>query len=422
MQPKDKVTYFSIALFIGLLILVTYKSEIVHEGLRRGQYFGYYIIATSLLIISIFQIFLSKNVLLIFRIVVMSGFISLYLFEFFLTFKQGEKVEAPDKKSYYKKYRTKNPSAVSTIFKNKILIDNEEVINLGGISNRLTLHCKELDYWSDYISDRYGFNNPDMVWENDDDKIILVGDSFIQGACVKSNHTISQNLRYILPNKNIIALGMSQNSLISALGLIKEYVHGSNVKHIFIFYYEGNDLVDLDLEYSIKILKNYLDNENFTQNLRYKQNEIDSNLLKFLNSEIEKETSSLKGKIYKILTLYNFRNSLILPYVYTGNLKLFKKVIEKLEKIQELEEMKIHVVYLPEYFRFVLNKKNNQNYKEKYKIEKIIKSSKLGYLDLTTKMFYKNDDPLNFFPYKRYGHYTEQAYKEIANHIKEYLN
>ena len=296
------------------------------------------------------------------------------------------------------------------------------MINLGGISNRLTLHCKELDYWSDYISDRYGFNNPDMVWENDDDKIILVGDSFIQGACVKSNHTISQNLRYILPNKNIIALGMSQNSLISALGLIKEYVHGSNVKHIFIFYYEGNDLVDLDLEYSIKILKNYLDNENFTQNLRYKQNEIDSNLLKFLNSEIEKETSSLKGKIYKILTLYNFRNSLILPYVYTGNLKLFKKVIEKLEKIQELEEMKIHVVYLPEYFRFVLNKKNNQNYKEKYKIEKIIKSSKLGYLDLTTKMFYKNDDPLNFFPYKRYGHYTEQAYKEIAKHIKKYLD
>ena len=191
---------------------------------------------------------------------------------------------------------------------------------------------------------------------------------------------------------------------------------------IFIFYYEGNVLVDLDLEYSIKILKNYLDNENFTQNLRYKQNEIDSNLLKFLNSEIEKETSSLKGKIYKILTLYNFRNSLILPYVYTGNLKLFKKVIEKLEKIQELEEMKIHVVYLPEYFRFVLNKKNNQNYKEKYKIEKIIKSSKLGYLDLTTKMFYKNDDPLNFFPYKRYGHYTEQAYKEIAKHIKKYLD
>ena len=37
-------------------------------------------------------------------------------------------------------------------------------------------------------------------------------------------------------------------------------------------------------------------------------------------------------------------------------------------------------------------------------------------------MFYKNDDPLNFFPNKRYGHYTEQAYKEIAAHIKKHLD
>ena len=42
---------------------------------------------------------------------------------------------------------------------------NEKIFPINGISNRKTYFCNEQGYLSNYISDRYGFNNPDNVYE-----------------------------------------------------------------------------------------------------------------------------------------------------------------------------------------------------------------------------------------------------------------
>ena len=64
---------------------------------------------------------------------------------------------------------------------------------MGQVSNTLTVHCNEIGYMNTWISDRYGFNNKDFLWDKKIENI-LIGDSFVHGACVKNEKNISSNI------------------------------------------------------------------------------------------------------------------------------------------------------------------------------------------------------------------------------------
>ena len=49
--------------------------------------------------------------------------------------------------------------------------------------------------------------------------------------------------------------------------LYREYLN-NNVKNVLWFYYEGNDLSAIPLELNSPILKKYLDDRNFNQDLK----------------------------------------------------------------------------------------------------------------------------------------------------------
>ena len=70
-----------------------------------------------------------------------------------------------------------------------------EIFPVSGISKTKTLYCNENGYWFDYLSDRYGFNNPDDEWNNDKVDFLLIGDSLTMGACVNRPYDISSVLR-----------------------------------------------------------------------------------------------------------------------------------------------------------------------------------------------------------------------------------
>ena len=58
------------------------------------------------------------------------------------------------------------------------LNDEINLFPLSGISNSLTLYCNENGYFSYFNSDRYGFQNPNEVWNNKEIDHVLVRDSF----------------------------------------------------------------------------------------------------------------------------------------------------------------------------------------------------------------------------------------------------
>ena len=157
--------------------------------------------------------------------------------------------------------------------------------------------CKENGPWIIYDSDRYGFNNNDTIWNNDNLFSYVLGDSFAYGACVNQNETISAKLgKY---GYNSINLAYSGNGPLYMLGSLKEYYKLKKVNYVLWFYYEGNDLIDLQAElgYENFNLQKYLDDE-FSQNLIKKQNFINEQLTKFYLSE-QKKRLEINSKIKK---------------------------------------------------------------------------------------------------------------------------
>ena len=50
---------------------------------------------------------------------------------------------------------------------------------LSGKSLSKTINCNENGYFSIFKSDRYGFNNLDKVWDQNNTEYFLIGDSFV---------------------------------------------------------------------------------------------------------------------------------------------------------------------------------------------------------------------------------------------------
>ena len=58
------------------------------------------------------------------------------------------------------------------------------LIYLSGFKNSLTISCNENGYYAIDKSDRYGFNNEDSLWDQDNIDILVIGDSYAYGECV----------------------------------------------------------------------------------------------------------------------------------------------------------------------------------------------------------------------------------------------
>ena len=65
-------------------------------------------------------------------------------------------------------------------------------------------------YFAIYNSDRYGFNNPDKEWEQNEIEYLLVGDSMTMGHCVNRPDDVSSVLRKI-SNRSVLNLGYRGN-------------------------------------------------------------------------------------------------------------------------------------------------------------------------------------------------------------------
>ena len=124
-------------------------------------------------------------------ILVISLFVSLYLFEGYLTFKDqlskeqllkeqlfkeqlykkqtGNKWDKRDRLDIYKELKKTNNKIVVSLHSGKLrnpLNKNNTILPLSGLSNTNTINCNENGYYSIYQSDRYGFNNPDNEWDS----------------------------------------------------------------------------------------------------------------------------------------------------------------------------------------------------------------------------------------------------------------
>ena len=307
---------------------------------------------------------------------------------------------------------------------------------LSGISNKLTIFCNELGYWSTYKSDRYGFNNPDEVWNKLDFDFVLIGDSFARGACVHEKDTIAGLLR----RKNKVLNLSYVAGPLGEYATLREYFKNIKTKNVLWFYTEMSDLDDLQSELSNKILVNYLEDINFTQNLINKQKEIDfiaSSALLQAFKEYERKNNVLfnfdKFKFKNVLLLKNIRRRLSwmfkIDLMQINLINSKKDELNYLDKFSELlfqannlvtkNNSKLYFVYLPYYPGTHDSAAYTQRSESYKKIINLVKKLDIPIIDLYKDLFNDHTDPKSLFPGRKFGHYNEEGYRLVVEIILE---
>ena len=334
-----------------------------------------------------------------------------------------------DKRTKYEFYNDSKNNIENLVISShpKIFMENKNIFGLSGISNKKTILCNESGEYVIFESDRYGFNNLDKKWASTEFENILVGDSFVQGSCVNRPHDLAS--QFDLLNKKVnINLGYNGNGPLIELASLREYLP-KNTKNILWFFFEGNDLNNLSHELNNPLLNKYLNNENFSQDLKNNQkiinNYIEDNFINFFqyHSELEKkkirnDKFSFKEFIFleKCRKLYNMyvKNNKIIDHIYFEN---FEKIIKEAKNLANINNSNFYFIYLPEYSRYSSFFYNNY---QKNKILGIMKKLNIDYIDID-KVSFSNKNGKSFFPYELPGHYTENGNKLIAETIQNIL-
>ena len=291
------------------------------------------------------------------------------------------------------------------------------IFPLSGISDTLTINCNENGYYSKYRSDRYGFNNPDEEWDKENIEYFLLGDSFVHGFCVNRPNDIASVLRK-LSNKSVLNLGYGGNGPLIQYAVLKEYIK-PNVKNIIWFYFEGNDINNLRNEFNSKILKEYLDDYNFTQNLKQNQKDINFTVNNYLDYHYNKII-----RLY--LSLKEIISSLIKKEINNETkkdkrelIRYFSDILNLANKVSIENDSKLFFVYLPEISRYKNQDYENNLYME---IKKVVEESGIPFIDIDKKVFKKEDEPLRLFPFKTFNHYTIEGYNKISKSIFKFIS
>ena len=389
-----------------------------------------------------------------FSISLVSILISLYLFEGYLSFKdqilkeQISKDQFAKEQLYEEQKKTKwdkrtrlqiyddlkkiNSNIVIRFQPSNFLKkQNYSIFPLSGISNSETIHCNENGYFSIYQSDRYGFNNPDKEWDSKETEYLFVGDSLTHGSCVNRPNDIASSLR-TLSNKSILNLGYGGNGPLIEYITLREYLN-SNTKNVLWMYCESNDLFELIAERKNENLLKYLNSDDYSQNLRNRQNEVDDLLKKNFKTELQnqvknrtieneaqvKDDNKLKYKILKFIRLDRTKKLFKKKDTNYDDIifKEFEKILKLSVDLSKANNSKFIFVYIPEYRRYSSDNYSNENYN---KIISIVKKLDIDLIDMR-KVFDNEINPKNLFPFQQFAwHYNVEGYKKVAETIYKF--
>ena len=318
----------------------------------------------------------------------------------------------------------------------------KDIYPLSGVSNIKTVFCNEGGKRIIYDSDRYGFRNQDKFWKQKNIDLILLGDSYAQGACVDDKYTIHEKIIFYT-KKSLLNLGYQGHGPLMQLAALKEYAPKKKPKKIIWLYLETNDLDNLIHEYQSNVLKQYLTKPNHSQNLIVKQNQINNaheSIIRLISSELttKKNKNSehyLKKNFFfdlkQIIKLYNLRLlvSYFLPREYSlvndyySPIKIYEiysKILD--EAIHEANSWggQIYFVYIPSSSRHFSNLISFYPQRKYEYMKEMILNKKLQFIDLEKEVFEKHDNK-NLYPLGLPGHPNEKGYDYIAKYISKII-
>jgi hypothetical protein len=436
---------------IALAIFTYWTAEIHFEGRDRDAYTKFYFIALAGVIFSLISFCLRRTIQQKIIMTLISVVVALYISELGLHFtvwsrpasraitatEQGIDFDKRTKLEVIKDLGTNGVDAVpcvpgSFLVQNPIAVAGESRIVFSGLSKTVTVCSNESGKRSIYRTDRYGFNNPDHVWNQPKTDAILLGDSFTIGTSVDATQNIASRLMQ-LTGKSVINLGVTGSSSLTSLATLKEYGIIKHPENVFWVYFEGNDLAELNTEMLYPALMQYL-HKNHSNNLIEYQVEIDKRLKKLISRHKDggrirdkDQTEVISFRIKQFILLENIRSATGFDNIgkktndFSMEIRLFGKILQQSKQLVNSWNGDFYFVYLPTYGRYTNFLTNHGNYLQRENVLDMARELNIPVIDIHEQVFTNHSDPRSLFPLRIHGHYNAEGYRLVAEAIANRL-
>ena len=298
----------------------------------------------------------------------------------------------------------------------------------GGISNSTRIFNNESGYYPVIVTDEHGFNNPKGLYKKNKVDIVLTGDSFTEGYSVHSYETIGVVLRQL--DFNAISLGKGGNGPLIELATLKEYAEPLKPKIVLWLYYI-NDFKNLEEEMKSSILKKYLNEDDYSQNLISRQEEIDGVLINYGQSKWKAEKREkkrlLNRSVIKITKLYNLRMLFNLTPASTptptptptptSTKSIFRDILQQSKQMVLGWGGKMYFIYIHDFGRYAIG---NEHLNHDFVMQTVTELD-IPIIDIHREIFDPHPDPLSLFPFRTWGHYNAEGYRLVAEAVGKRL-
>ena len=310
---------------------------------------------------------------------------------------------------------------------------NKTLIPFRGPINKNSTSCAEDLIYRIYENDKYGFKNSNKIYEKKINTFLL-GDSYAEGLCENEKNDTAGHLRKM--KFNTLNFGVTGSGPLLSLAVLKEYGLALKPKNIVYFYFEGNDLFDLEWEkntYLINYLKpnfqlNYLKySEEIKEFLNDAHEEKISLMKKFISEQKEskkddKKLIALTKDILELTTLKNIWRSKNLFSKKDLEMDLFFDTLKKMRFETINNGGNFIFIYIPSWSRyFTKYNKNEVLFNKKNEILNFLKKEKILFFDFENEIS-DSSDKKKYFPLGYMGHFNAFGYKEISNSIINLIN
>ncbi|WP_457584450.1 SGNH/GDSL hydrolase family protein [Ensifer canadensis] len=116
---------------------------------------------------------------------------------------------------------------------------------LSGFPNTSVVLCTPDNQIIKYTADRYGFNNPDDVYDKRLD-LMLLGDSFVEGFCLPPGEDLASRLR--ASGFSTAGAGIRGNGPLLELATLGRFGPLFRPRHVAMVFFEGNDWENFENE------------------------------------------------------------------------------------------------------------------------------------------------------------------------------
>ncbi len=383
----------------------------------------------AFLIIS--AIWVRRDVRLTIGIVATSLLSGLFLFEIFLTFRNVPKtlgmLGVTDEGVDITRFKENVPPAYTVKALNRAL--NTQTLSeavLGVLPEKDVFLCARNGQPLSYRADRFGFRNPDQLWDSDLD-VLLIGDSFTEGICLAEGDDLAGQLRRRYPNT--LNTGTRGAGPLLELATLGRFGPEFRPKVTVMVFFSGNDWENISKEVKYPWLMEIFDpdpdfgptavpsqiNEKSTEAVHGWWNDFDLTFSALLKRRRFVRNFLALQHTASVLGLHYPKGSLEQP--------VFDDVLSRSSQIVSEWDGKLIMVYVPPVDRFVgaLPQGIAYNHLRSMVLNSAMRNG-VDVVDLTT-VFEATDNPK--LQYAPDGHFSEAgaslAAMAIANKVSEVI-